>query len=223
MNYLSLSKSDFFKDISKKEIEHVLGCLNSEVKSFKKGELMFSVGDDLDQIGLVLSGSVLIESNDLWGNRSILGVFEKNDIFAESYAFINEKLKVDIISNEDTEILFLNAQSIITMCAHACHFHTRLIHNLLSISSTNNIRLSERILSTSPNTIRGKLISYLSQEAKRNESNLFLIPLNRQELSHYLNVNRSALSNELGKMRDEGILNFQKNKFELLNINLEVY
>ena len=106
------------------------------------------------------------------------------------------------------------------MCKKACNFHTQLIKNLLSISSNNNIRLSDRMLNTSSKTIRGRLISYLSQEAHKNGSSEFSIPLNRQELSDYLNVDRSALSKELGRMRDEDILSFHKNKFLLLNINL---
>lgn len=220
MDYLSLSNTKLFHDISTHNIKYVLHCLQSRVRSFEKGEVVFAVGDEIEEIGLILSGSVLIENNDLWGNRSILAAIEKNHTFAESYAFVNERLKVDVIATEYTKVLFLNALSVITMCKKTCHFHTQLIQNLLSISSNNNIRLSERILNTSSKTIRGRLITYLSQEAHRNSSNKFTIPLNRQELADYLNVDRSALSNELGKMRDEEILSFYKNEFNLFEINL---
>lgn len=216
MNYLSLSKTKLFNQISTRNIEHVLQCLKFHVKSFRKGEHIFSIGDQIHEIGLVVSGLVLIENNDLWGNRSILAAIEKGHIFAESYAFVNERLNVTVIAAEDTEVLFLNAQAIITMCSKACYFHTQLIQNLLSISSSNNIRLSERILNTSSKTIRGRLITYFSQQAHKNGSNTFKILLNRQELADYLNVDRSALSNELGKMRDENILSFYKNEFQLL-------
>lgn len=219
MDYLSLSNTKLFHEISTHNIQHVLKCLQSRVESFEKGEIIFSIGDEIREIGLVLSGSVLIENNDFWGNRSILAAIEKDNIFAESYAFINEKLKVTVIAAEDTEVLFLNTKSLITMCSKACNFHTQLIQNLLSISSSNNIRLSQRILNTSSKTIRGRLISYLSQESHKHFSNKFKIPLNRQELADYLNVDRSALSNELGKMRNEEILSFHKNEFQLFNLD----
>lgn len=218
MDYLALSQTALFEGIATQKIEHVLKCLGSRVKTYQKGASIFSIGDQTQEIGLVLSGTVLIENNDLWGNRTILAAIGKDHIFAESYAYVKEKLKVSVTAAEATEVLFLNAQSIITMCAKACHFHTRLIQNLLAISSSNNIRLSERILNTSAKTIRGRLISYLSQEAYKNRSNEFAIPLNRQELADYLNVDRSALSNELGKMRDEKIVSFHKNKFHLLTM-----
>lgn len=218
MDYVFLSKTRLFHRILTKDIQYVLKCLQARFESFEKGQAIFLVDDKTQEIGLIVSGSVLVENNDLWGNRSVFAAIEKNQIFAESYAFSNEKLKVDVIAVEDTEVLFLNAKSIITMCEKACHFHTQLIQNLLSISSSNNIRLSERILNTSSKTIRGRLISYLSQQAYKNNSNEFNIPLNRQELADYLNVDRSALSNELSKMREEKLLSFYKNNFILCNI-----
>lgn len=220
MNYLSLENTNLFRDISSHNIQNVLKCLQFRIKSFQKKEVIFSIGDQTKEFGLVISGLVLIETNDLWGNRSILRAIEKDHVFAESYAFTNEKLKVNVIATEKTIILFLNAQSVITMCSRSCNFHTQLIQNLLSISSANNILLSERILNTSSKTIRGRLITYFSQEAQKNASNEFEISLNRQELADYLNVNRSALSNELSKMQDEKILTFRKNRFQLLGIKL---
>lgn len=220
MDYLSLSNTKLFKEISSENIQYVLKCLQSNLKSFSKGEVIYSIGDKIEEIGLILSGLVLIENNDFWGNRSILAAIEKDHIFAESYALANKKLNITVTAAEATEVLFLNAKSVITMCGKACYFHTQLIQNLLSISSINNIRLSQRILNTSSKTIRGRLISYLSEEAHKNSSNEFKIPLNRQGLADYLNVDRSALSNELGKMRDEKLLSFYKNKFQLFNIDL---
>lgn len=219
MDYLLLSKAKLFHKVSTHSIQHVLECLKSRIKSFEREEIIFSIGDEIEEIGLILSGSVLIENSDFWGNRSILAAVGKNHIFAESYALSKEKLKVTVIAAEDTKVLFLNTQSLVTMCSKACHYHTQLIQNLLAISSSNNIRLSERILNTSSNKIRDRVISYLSQEAHKNSSNDFKIPLNRQELADYLNVNRSALSNELGKMRDEGLLHFNRNKFRLFNLD----
>lgn len=219
MDYSSLANTKLFEKISISNIKHVLKCLQFRIKFFEKEEVVFSIGDKTEELGLIISGSVLIENNDFWGNRSILSVVQKNNIFGESYAFTKENLKISVIAAEDTEVLFLNTKSLITMCGKACFYHTQLIQNLLSISSTNNIKLSQRILNTSSKTIRGRLISYLSQEAYENSSNEFKIPLNRQELADYLNVNRSALSNELGKMRDEELLDFHKNKFQLFNID----
>lgn len=218
MDFSLLSNAKLFQGISTPDIQKVLHCLSSHIKSYKKGEKVFSIGDEIQEIGLILSGSVFIENNDFWGNRSILAFIGKDNIFAESYALAHEKLLITVIAAEPTDVLFLKTRSLITMCSNACPFHNKLIQNLLSISSHNNIRLSQRIINTSSKTIRGRLVSYLSQEAHKKLSDEFRIPLNRQELADYLNVDRSALSNELAKMKDEKLLSFRKNEFQLFNI-----
>ena len=65
-------------------------------------------------------------------------------------------------------------------------------------------------------TTREKLLSYLSAQAARAGGPEFDIPLDRQQLADYLAVDRSAMSAVLGKLRDEGVLEFRKNHFRLL-------
>ena len=74
---------------------------------------------------------------------------------------------------------------------------------------------ARRVLHTSPKSIRKRLLSYFSECIKRTGSYEFDIPYNRQQLADYLNVERSGLSLELGKMRDEGLLDFHKSHFIL--------
>ena len=98
-------------------------------------------------------------------------------------------------------------------CPGACEYHGRLIRNLLTISAQKNLILSRRIFHTSPKSIRGRLLSYLSFQASSQGSSEFTIPFNRQQLADYLSVDRSALSNELGKMQKDGLLKVNKNHF----------
>ena len=59
-------------------------------------------------------------------------------------------------------------------------------------------------------------MTYLMQQAKINGSDSFTIPFDRQELADYLEVERSGLSAEIGKLKKEGIIDFSKNRFILL-------
>lgn len=113
----------------------------------------------------------------------------------------------------ETEVLFLNAARLLQTCPNSCVHHNRLIKNLLQISAQKNLTLSRRMLHTSSKFIRGRLLSYFSQERLRHGSLQFTIPFNRQQLADYLGVDRSALSNELSKMRRDGILIYEKNTF----------
>lgn len=167
----------------------------------------------MTDIGLVLSGSVRIEHMDLWGNKTILDIIFACGIFAESYACIpNEPMMVDAVANEDCDILFINVPKLFTPCS-ACVSQNRLIHNLVIISAEKNLQLSRRSLHTSPKTIRGRLSSYFSQQVSAQKSNKIIIPFDRQQLADYLNLDRSALSKELGKMRNDGLIEYRKNTF----------
>ena len=123
---------------------------------------------------------------------------------------------VDVVAAGPSEILFLNVNRVLQVCPNACAYHSGLLRNLLALSAQKNLSLSRKIFHTASKSIRGRLLSYLSYQAVRAGSRRFTIPFSRQQLADYLNVDRSALSNELSKMRREGLLTVNKNRFELL-------
>lgn len=208
--------SPLFQGVRDKEIREMFSCLGAWVKSYGKEEMIYRAGDTVTSLGVVLHGSVMIVNDDLWGNRSILDRVEPGQIFAETYACVpGEKLLVDVFATEATKVLFLNMGKMLSECPGSCGHHLEFIRSLLMISAQKNLRLSRRIFNTSSKTIRGRLLSYLSDQAVQNGSDIFDIPFNRQQLADYLGVDRSALSAELGRMQREGVLEFKKNHFHL--------
>lgn len=194
----------------------MLACFGAYEKQYAKGDTIYHAGEYVENMGMVLTGSVIIELSDLWGNATVLGSVEAGQLFAETYACIpGEALMVSVEASEKCNILFLNASRLLTTCQNSCAYHARLIQNLLQIMAQKNLALSRRSVHTSPKSIRGRLLSYLSEHAKQCGSFHFTIPFNRQQLADYLGVDRSALSNELSKMRNEGILTYEKNVFSL--------
>ena len=218
MNIELLKKSMLFKDMSEQEIKDSLSYLDAKEKSFKKGTKILRAGSRTSCMGMVIQGSVTIESNDIWGNRTILSHVGKGQFFAETYSVLaNETLLIDVVANEDTEILFLNSCNITKISVHSNTLQTKLLLNLLAISSHKNLALSGRSFHISLKTIRGRVMSYLNSMAIQKGSSEFDIPFDRQQLADYLNLDRSALSKELGKMQDDGILKVKKNHFNILS------
>lgn len=214
-------KSKIFKNIEENEVELLLKCINNYRKTFKKGEIILREGEKTEYMGIVITGSVVVERADLWGNNTVLGVISPGGIFAETYAILNdEPLMINAYANEKSEILFLRTNEIFKTCEKSCNFHDQLILNLIRIASFKNLNLSRKILHTGPKTIRGKLLSFFSEWVKKENSLSFSIPYNRQQLADYLSVDRSAMSNELSKMQKEGILEFKKNKFKIIDKNI---
>lgn len=138
-------------------------------------------------------------------------------MFGEAYvAPESGSLLNDVIAEEDSAVIFFDVRRILTVCSTACRFHSMVIQNLFFAISEKNRKLVQKIGHMSKRSTRAKLLSYLSEEAKRQNSSHFTIPFTRQQLADFLCVDRSAMSNELCKMRDEGLLQFAKNQFILL-------
>lgn len=219
MNFLFLTETPLFRGITAQELEDMLACLGTDVRSYEKGQMIYRTGDVITSLGVVLSGSVLIENDDIWGNTTVLDCVGPGQIFAETYACTpDEPLMVNVVAAEPAQILFLNVGRVLHACSNACGHHTALIHNLLTLSAQKNLNLSRKIFHTSPKTIRGRLLSYLSYQSMRSGSSTFTIPFNRQQLADYLNVDRSALSNELSKMQRDGLIRVERNHFTLLGV-----
>lgn len=215
--YELIKRTALFKDIEGHSIESMMGCLGAQLADFAKGSYIYYVGDCTQKVGVVLSGRIHIIKEDLWGNRNIITEYSTGEVFGEAYAALaSVPLEVSAYVAESCLVLFMDVKRIITTCPSACMFHTQLIRNLLAVVAQKNLVLTRKVEHVSKRTTREKLLSYLVMRSKVLKSSSFEIPFNRQQLADYLAVDRSAMSNELCKLRDDGILTFDKNRFEFL-------
>ena len=215
MNTAVLQHFILFRDMSEDEIREALAFLQAEERQFHKGHCILRAGMQTDRMGLVLSGSVTVENNDIWGNRTILSHVGKGQSFAETYAYLpGEPLLVDVTANENCRILFLRTGSVMT-CPDLSGPMMKFVRSLLHISARKNLALSGRSFHTAPKTIRGRVLSYLNSVSLQKNAREFDIPFDRQQLADYLNLDRSALSKELGKMQRDGLITVRKNHFVL--------
>lgn len=207
-----------FKNISASNISTLLNCVSARIKYYKKDEFILHSGDIINTLGIVIEGRILIIKEDFWGNRSIISEITKGNSFAETYAILpNIPLEISVMASSDCSILFLEINKLLQVCDSSCSFHSSLIKDLLIDVASKNLILTRKIEHMSQKTIREKVLSYLSLESQKNKSESFNIPYNRQQLADYLSVDRSALSNELSKLSQEGIIYFKKDKFTLFD------
>jgi CRP-like cAMP-binding protein len=172
-------------------------------------------GDTVNFVGLVLSGGVNIKKEDTDGRVTILTDIGVSEAFGEVFACAGiSQSPVTIQAAEDSEILFFDYRKIITSCTSACPFHAKLIENMLRLVAQKNMMLTQKMEILSKRTTRDKLLCFFDMQ--RGAAKRFTVPFDRERLAQYLCVDRSAMSNELCKMRAEGLIKFQRNTFELL-------
>ena len=213
-----IKNTALFRGMSEDEVQSALKVLQAVERQYFKDDIILHAGDTTDRMGLVLSGSVTIESNDAWGNRTILSHVGRGQFFAETYAlFKDEPLLVDVRANEKSAVLFLRSGNILALMNQSDPWANKYMTNILMISARKNLMLSGRSFHTAPKTIRGRVLSYLNSVSLQKHSNEFDIPFDRQQLADYLNLERSALSKELGKMQRDGLIKTKKNHFVILS------
>lgn len=212
-----LRHTKLFSGVGEEEILAMVNCLGFKIGEIKKGEYVFRAGEHIHEVALLVEGSLFIQKDDYWGNRSVINKVVAGDTFGEAYAMPDsEVLLNDILALEDSVVLFFDINRVLTVCSNSCKFHTRIIQNLLQSISARNRMLTQKINYMAQRSLRDKLIAYLSAQSQLNGSSSFDIPFNRQQLADFLSVDRSAMSNELCKMRDAGMLRFSHNHFELI-------
>ena len=212
-----LKKCSLFDGIETDDILRILSCFGAKMEHFDKKYTVFAEGFPAKQLGIVLSGSVQLTQIDYYGNRNIVAVMGRSDVFAEAFACADvDTLPVSVIANEPSDLLLIDRQRILYTCSGNCEFHRRIIYNLMKELALKTIMYHQRIDITSKRTTRDKLLAYLTHQSKRLGRQSFDIPFDRQELADYLEVDRSGLSAEISKLRREGILENTKNHFKLL-------
>ena len=206
-----------FDGIRPEEREAVLHCIGYHIGTFRKGDIVAFEEEHIRHVGILLSGSVDMIKEDLWGGRTMLLRMGRDELFGETFACGEDhQSTVTFAVSEDARILFLPFDRVMHSCTMACQFHHRLIENMVRIIAGKNRDLIRKIEVVSRRTIREKLLAYLSIQAQLSGSRYFRIPLGRVELAEYLCVDRSALTRELTKMKSDGLIDYHQNCFRIL-------
>jgi CRP-like cAMP-binding protein len=208
-----IMENPLFVSIKEEEVEALLDCLGAEPSEVPKDGFALMAGDRPNFIGIVLEGKLQISREDAEGNRALLDTLHPGHFFGETLVCARvEHSPVNIVAVAPTKILKLDFQRLLTVCPNACVFHSTIIQNMLGVIARKNLLLQARMELLDQKTIRERVLGYLSRYQKRH-GEAFVVPLNRNELADYLSVDRSALSRELGRLQDEGVLQYHKNTF----------
>lgn len=213
--YEVVKLNKLFENITYEEFEIIYNCLGCHVESYNAKQLIFQQGDIVNEIGIVLSGSILLHKQASDGSVAILSELNISDMFGEVFVCGQIKqIPLDVIATEDTTILYINIYKLFAKDEMLCQYNHQLIINLLRIISQKNLFLNKKIDILSSKTIRDKLMKFLEYAA--NGSKIFEIDYNREELAAFIASDRSAMCAELSKMQKEGLIKYHKNHFEIL-------
>lgn len=211
-----LKKNILFRGLSDDEIDQMIQYVNGKIVGFPKGSMLRDTGEVMENICVMLSGAVYAQRIDENGVNCIIQIFYPGDSFGEMHAVGGYPLNVSLMAKEDSSILCLPVGKLFREEEHLSPFAARVFHNLALVLARNAYYMSDKLTDRIHRSTRQRIQDYLSEQYHINEQREFTIPLDRQDLADYLFVDRSAMSKELGKMKDEGLINFDKADFKLM-------
>jgi CRP-like cAMP-binding protein len=214
-----LARTDLFQGIDIKNIEHILGCLDARVVHFVKHEKIVKVNDKYDGIFVTLEGEASIINEYSSGNQLTLDVFHAGDLFGEAVAFCGAKTwPASAHALTDCTLMFLHPEKILTMCDRPCKFHKVILANMIRVIAQKACMLNRKVEYLTLKSINGKLSKYLLEQSGTQGALTFKLPMNKERLADYLNISRPSMSRELGKMRDDGIIEFYRDSVKIIDV-----
>lgn len=215
-NINAIKRSELFTGIPLKDIKDMINCLNAYQRDYKKGEIILWEGDIINEIGIILSGHGRSIKNDITGNTVIVTLLEEGSLIgvllSASYSRVSP---VSVQATDKLSVIFIPIKNVIGRCHKLCQKHDIFLHNVLNCIAEKALVLHDRNDCLIKPSIRSKVLTYLTRLSKEQRSKTLTLPFNRESMSEYLNVDRSALSRELSNMKKEGLIDFYKNKFIL--------
>ncbi|MDD2553370.1 MAG: Crp/Fnr family transcriptional regulator [Desulfotomaculaceae bacterium] len=215
-----LSACELFKRITPEELNIVFGCLKPKVSAYEKNELAAVAGEKFTGLGIVMSGEVVVTKENAAGNRVIMAVKGPGEMFGEVSAFSGEGVwPVSVTARTACTVMFLPAGKIIGNCERLCASHRQLITNMLEIVSGQALMLHRKLEYLTIKSLRGKISTFLLEQFNRAGSATFMLSMKRNELADFLNTSRPALSREMCRMRDEGVIEFHRDSIKIKELD----
>lgn len=198
------------------DISGLLSCLEAQLLTYQRDNVILQQDDPARFFGVVLSGGVQVLRGDVLGSHTIIAALGPGELFGETFACASlPALPVNVIATADSTVLLFEHERVIKACKRGCAAHSQLIVNLLRITAQKNLLLSRKLEIVMQRTTRDKLMAYLHAQAEQAHSSRFRIPFDRQQLADFLGVERSAMSTELNKLKKAGMIDFDKKDFKL--------
>lgn len=154
--------------------------------------------------------------------RFIFSELESGEIIGETALRLEQEPSgYEAVAGSACRVLFIKINKIVRPGQATCHLRSRIIENMLTLLLENNRSMYQKLDLVSHKSLRERIIHYFSLQAQKNNSPVFEIPFSRNDLADYLTVDRSALSRELQRMAQDGLIRFTRNQFELLKADYE--
>lgn len=211
-----LNNNFLFKGVSDEKIEEIFSYIKYSETSYNKGQILFQEGDACKNIGIIEEGSIQLERIYSSGKSIVLAKLSAGDVFGEALVISSTALyPATVIAKSKCKIIFINKKEIMKLCSS----NERILENFVTLLSDKVIMLNKKVKSTSLKSVKHKVVDYILEKSNVANSNVIMINESKEDIAAYLGIPRPSLSRELIKLRDENIIDFDRNSITILKFH----
>lgn len=213
----SLSKSILFKNVERDKIKNLISSVPYSINDYRKDDIIAIEDDDCNSLGIIISGTVEIQKPFPSGKVVTISSFQSGNVFGEALVFSGaHKYPATIVSSSNSKIMYISKDDIITLMTK----DDKVLNNFVSVLSNRILMLNNRITNLSYDSVRKKIANIILMEYEKQNSKLLMLPFCRKKMAELLNVPRPSLSRELMKMKADGIIDYHKDKLQIIDLEL---
>ena len=215
--YETMRRTSLLRGMTDAELDTLMACFAPRVRRYAKGELLLMAGYETHEVGLVLEGAITASKPLADGSTVVMARMGPGGVFADVLAGGRSRSPVNVSAAEACLALYLPCEALLRPCAALHSAHLKLLQNWLETISDKYFALDRRVDLLICKSLRARISLWLLDEAHRAGSDTFTTPLTRAGLAEYLNCDRSALSRELSRMQQDGLIETWRSSFKLLD------
>ncbi len=213
-NYDSLIKeATLLQELKSEDIKKYLKSNLFKVQSYSRDTVIHFEGEPCAKLEIILSGEIVVERIDESGGLLTIAEFLSNDILGGNLLFSqNPHYPMTITSKQQSVILEIDKELLFQLFCENPSF----LRKYLEYVSDHSTILSFKLKSYVNRTIRENILSFLEHEKKKQNSNRILLNMTKKALADKIGVQRTSLSRELSKMKNDGLINFDSESITII-------
>ena len=210
-----LRSNPLFEGTDRESQARLLAVMRAERTALGRGEVLHAAGTPMERFGILISGALQVCVDDIEGNRMIMAEVAPGMTFGESLCYLKvQDSPVYIFASEESEVLLLSPEGLFSDSGEP--LITNLRQRFTAALAAKNLSMNSRIQVLSRLSLRAKLTAYFTELAGEQGNVLIRLPMNRDDTAAYIGANRSSLSRELARMKEDGLIDYHRNTVRIL-------
>ena len=205
------------KSLSLEVLDSSFKSGQSRIKKYKKNAMLHYDGEKCDKIEIILKGKINIERIDIEGNLLTVAAFTKGNILGGNLVFSTKPVYLmTVVATTDVEILEIDKDILM----HWLTTQTNFLKAFLEYVSDHSTILGNKIKNHIKKSIRECLINFIQHQYDIQNTVNLKLPFSKKALAETIGVQRTSLSRELQKMKNDGLIDFDNKSITIIDKNI---